>query len=88
MSRRTGARTYWCMDCNLYAVPGPYRQCPDCAGDKPFDWEEHAGLLTQHWPEPAPAPRALRPAKPLRPVHPIPAAADEVTKQPRVCVTP
>lgn len=42
MSRRSGRRTYWCMDCNMYAVPGPYRQCEDCAG------EEHVPEWTGH----------------------------------------
>jgi hypothetical protein len=45
MSRRR-ARTYWCMDCNQYAVPGPYRKCEDCAGDEYVDpWIEHPHLF-------------------------------------------
>lgn len=48
MSRRSGRRTYWCMDCNIYAVPGPYRQCEDCAGeDGQVDvWNEHPHLFS------------------------------------------
>lgn len=83
MSRRSGPRTYWCMDCNLYAVPGPYRSCPDCAGEDTFNWDDHRAILTPHWPEPV----TLKPAKPARPVYPIPAAADEMTYHPRVRVT-
>lgn len=47
MSRRSGRRTYWCMDCNMYAVPGPYRQCEDCAGETAADtWTgEHPALF-------------------------------------------
>lgn len=67
-------RTYWCIDCNDRAVPGPYRQCPDCrdSGD-PMPWD----VL------PAPAPR-IRPAAAT---HPIPAPEDEMTYHPRTPAT-
>ena len=49
MSRRSGRRTYWCMDCNQYAVPGPYRQCEDCAGEEQVDgWVDHPTLFGGH----------------------------------------
>lgn len=90
------------MDCNLYAVPGPYRQCPDCEGGVDgFSWDEHRALLTQHWPEPeltrpatpkrsspAAARNATRAARPAPVTRLIPKAADEVTYHPRVSVTP
>lgn len=53
MSRRSGRRTYWCMDCNQYAVPGPYRQCEDCAGD---EWVDHPALFSH-----TPTPRGICP---------------------------
>ncbi len=106
MSRRS-RRTYWCMDCSQWAVPGPYMKCEDCAGDDHVDtWPGHPHqftlpggreLCTQcHTKEArATGPECLdcyfspggvfdtrRPAvrtKPTQPVHPIPAAGDEMT---------
>lgn len=82
MSRYTGRRTYWCMDCNLYPVPGPGQQCEECAGTE-LDWDAHVAPLLTHWPEPAPFH-----VKPKTPARKIPAAADEVTYHQRVSVTP
>lgn len=108
MSKRSGRRTYWCMDCNVYAVPGPYQQCEDCAeetGATPA-WEGHPSLFSHPAPTRARAlctrckvnesratgpecldcwlPPARRlPARRPAPVHPIPAAKDEMTYHPR-----
>lgn len=86
MSRRSGARTYWCMDCNMYAVPGPYRQCPECEGEDTSSWDAHIATLatyheplTRHWPEPA------RPtARVAPPIKLIPRSVNEVTYHARV----
>jgi hypothetical protein len=43
------------MDCNLYAVPGPYRQCTDCAEDNLNEWAGHPALFSPL----TPVPRAL-----------------------------
>ncbi len=47
MSRRSGRRTYYCMDCSQWAVPGPYMKCEGCAGDEHVDvWTEHPHLFS------------------------------------------
>lgn len=50
MSSRSGRRTYWCMDCNLYAVPGPYQKCEDCGGDGHVDYWQGRTSLFSHAP--------------------------------------
>jgi hypothetical protein len=41
---RTKRRTYWCMDCTQWAVPGPYMKCETCAGDEDLSLFDDAWL--------------------------------------------